>query len=292
MLEIVISALVLSAIYGLVAIGISVTWSTLGMLNLSHGAAFVAAGYGAWWVSENISDAPVVVAIAGLVTGALTGLVVYLLAYRPLASKPNFSNRRLIATLALSLLATQAFLSLFGPRVKAIPKLFGRERLEIESIGLVLPMSQVGIIVSATLLLAVVVFILQRTRLGLQTRAIMQNPEGAALVGINRETLALGVLVMSGMMVGLASVLLGQTFFVSPDSGVQPLVKGLIAALLGGLGSVPGSVIAAGMVGFTEALTVEFFGAQYVIMAQLILVVLMLVFRPRGIAGVIEGVRE
>ena len=123
-------------------------------------------------------------------------------------------------------------------------------------------------------------------------RAIMQNPEGASLVGINRKRLALGILILSGIMVGLASVLLGQTFFVSPEAGTQPLTKGLITAMLGGLGSVPGAIVAALLVGFTEALTVEFLGGQYVLMTQLALVALMLIIRPRGIAGVLETSRE
>jgi branched-chain amino acid transport system permease protein len=87
-------------------------------------------------------------------------------------------------------------------------------------------------------------------------------------------------------------VLLGQTFFVSPEAGVQPLVKGLIASLLGGLGSVPGAIAAAVLIGLAEAVTIDYVGSQYVIMVQLALVALMLIFRPRGIAGIVETVRE
>ena len=129
MFDVLVSAITLSSIYALVALGISLTWSTLGILNLAHGAAFVSAGYGAWLTGQTISTHPLVIIIGGLATGALTGVILYFLSYLPLVDKGNFANRSLIATLALSLFATQLYLSVFGPRVKALPKIFPLTKL-------------------------------------------------------------------------------------------------------------------------------------------------------------------
>lgn len=128
--------------------------------------------------------------------------------------------------------------------------------------------------------------------MGLQIRAMMQNPEGAALVGIGVRPTALVVMGVTGALAGLAAVLLSQTYFVSPFAGTTPLVKGLIVALAGGLGSVPGAVIAAALVGVVEALTGALLGGQYVLLTQFGFIIVVLLLRPRGIAGLLDKSRE
>ena len=100
------------------------------------------------------------------------------------------------------------------------------------------------------------------SRIGLGVRALTQNVEGARLVGIDRRTAALAILLVSGALVGVAAVLLGPVYFVSYDNGLQPMIKGLTVAMLGGLGSVRGTVVAAVIVAFVEAMTATYIGAE------------------------------
>jgi len=120
---------------------------------------------------------------------------------------------------------------------------------------------------------------------------LTENREGAALVGIDLRTMAFTILIASGALTGLASVLLAQTFYVSSDAGFVPLVKGLIVAMLGGLGSVTGTIIAALLVGAVEAVTATYIGTQYVLIALFVLIAVVLLIRPRGIGGVVEATR-
>ncbi len=299
---VVTSALSLAAMYGLLGIGISLTWSSIGMLNLAHGFTFASAGYGAWWASKNLVSTPtsgidaLIVGGAGILIGVVSGLVVGLIAFLPLHDRPNFPIRSLIATLAISLGGTQVFLLVFGPLSKPLPKVFNpvakwldRPRLEIGPV--VLTWDRVGAIVCAVLLCAVVLTWVRLSRRGIQMRAMMQNPEGAALVGVSVRSTGMMVLGICGGMAGLSAVLLSSTFFVSPSAGVQPLAKGLVIALLGGLGSVPGAVIASILVGFTEALTAKYFGTGTTLFAQYVLVFAVLIVRPRGIGGLLDEVR-
>ncbi len=299
---VVTSALALAAMYGLLGIGISLTWSSIGMLNLAHGFTFAAAGYGAWWASKNLMSAPtsgtdaLIVALAGILTGVVGGLVVGLVAFLPLHDRPNFPIRSLIATLAISLAGTQIFLLTFGPLNKPLPKIFDpvgkaldMRKFEIGPIEMT--WDRAGSIVAATLLCVLVLVWVRMSRRGIQMRAMMQNPEGAALVGVSVRSTGMMVMGICGGMAGLAAVLLSSTFFVNPAAGVQPLAKGLVIALLGGLGSVPGAVIAAILVGFTEALTAKYFGTTTTLFAQYVLVFLVLAVRPRGIGGLLDEVR-
>ena len=284
------SALTLACIYALLALGISIVFSSLGLINMAHGLSFALAGYGAWLMATYVSASPWLVLAAGLATGAASGLLICGVAFIPLHDKPNFVVRSLIATLALSLLGAQALLWVFGPNAKSLPALFGEKPLQWG--GMTLPPDKVGAIACALALMAVTLVWMTRSRMGLQIRAMMQNPEGAALVGIGVRPTALVVMAVTGALAGLAAVLLSQTYFVSPFAGTTPLVKGLIIALAGGLGSVPGAVIAAALVGIVEALTGALLGGQYVLLTQFGFIILVLLLRPRGIAGLLERTRE
>ena len=300
---VVVSALSLAAMYGLLGVGISLTWASIGMLNLANGFTFAAAGYGAFWASQHLVTRPIslldaaIVGVSGILTGVAAGLVIGAIAFLPLHDRPNFPIRSLIATLAISLAATQIFLITFGPLSKPLPRLFdpvGKllDRPNVKIGHVVVTWDRIGAIVFATLLLALVILWMRTSRRGIQMRAMMQDPEGAALVAVSVRSTGMLVLGISGALTGLAAVLLSQTFFVSPQAGVLPLAKGLVIALLGGLGSIPGAFIAAVLVGLCEALTAKYFGTNVTLFAQYVLVFAVLTVRPRGIGGLLDQVRH
>ncbi len=303
----VVHGMNLAAIYGLMAIGISILWSSVGMINMAHGATFAASGYAAWLVSS--AAKPIIIAAfgktltaklvmaavvvgAGSMAGAIFGAIIYLLAFLPIHDKPNFPVRSLIVTLAINLATVQLLLFYFGPRQRALPKLFGFGRFDI--FGVPVRYDQAGAIISTAVILGLVLFWLRVSRKGLEIRAMMQNPEGAVLSGISVRWTALPVTMLTGALAGLAAILLSQTIFVSPTAGALPLIKGLTIALLGGLGSVPGAVVGAVIIGFLEAGVgaVPFLGQRYVLFAQFLFIITVLIIRPRGLGGLLDETRE
>lgn len=287
---VLVSALTLACIYGLLALGVSIVFASLGLINMAHGFSFALAGYGAWLAAQHLGGAPWAVLVAGVLTGAGSGLLIGAIAFIPLHDKPNFIVRSLIATLAISLLGSQLLLAVFGPNAKSLPALFGTAHIELA--GLSLPPDKLGAIACSLALMGATLWWMTKSRAGLAIRAMMQNPEGAALVGIGVRGTAMAVMAVTGALAGLAAVLLSQTYFVSPFAGTTPLVKGLIVALCGGLGSVPGALIAAALVGLVEALTGALIGGQYVLMTQFGFIILVLLIRPRGIGGLLDHTRE
>jgi branched-subunit amino acid ABC-type transport system permease component len=141
-------------------------------------------------------------------------------------------------------------------------------------------------------MLAIVVRWMKSSRRGLEIRAMMMNPHAASIVGIGVRKTGIYVMAVTGAMTGLSAVLLSQTYYLSPFSGLTPMIKGVSIALMGGLGSVRGAVIAAIILGFNEALTSKFLGGRYVLMTQFLLIIIVLIIRPRGIAGVLDKARE
>jgi len=287
---IALTALNLSCIYALLALGVSIVFASLGLVNMGHGFSFAAAGYGAWLVASHFSSNPWAVMGGGLLTGALSGMLICAIAFIPLHEKPNFVLRGMVATLAINLLGIQALQTAFGPSSRSLPALFGSGPWALG--GWSVPADKAGAIACALLLMALTMAWMTRSRMGLQVRAMMQNPEGASLVGIGVRRTALLVMAVTGGLAGMAAVLLSQTYFVSPYAGTTPLVKGLIVALAGGLGSVPGAVAAAVLVGVIEALTSALLGGQYVLITQFLFIIAVLLLRPRGLGGLLDHSRE
>ena len=297
----------LAAIYGLMAIGISLLWSSIGMINMAHGATFAVSGYAAWLMADGVKAAVVaalgkgalgtatmagITLTTGTVAGALMGALIYALAFLPIHDKPNFPVRSLIVTLAINLATVQALLWYFGPKQKNLPKIFGNGKLDLGFVSA--RYDQIGAILSTAVILGLLLFWLRISRKGLEIRAMMQNPEGAVLSGISVRWTALPVTMLTGALAGLAAILLSQTIFVSPTSGAMPLIKGLTIALLGGLGSVPGAVAGAVIIGFLEAIVgaIPFLGQRYVLFGTFLFIIVVLIIRPRGIGGLLDEARK
>ena len=260
---VIINAITVAAIYGLIAIAVSITWSSLGLVNLAYGFIFSFAGYAAWLVAGRIPTNPYLIAGTVIVAGGVAGIIVCLLVFIPLHDKPAFTSRGLIATLAISLIGSQLFLMIFGPTSKSLPDLFGRWKVKLFDITLTA--DKIGVVVCSIAMLIAVVLWMRSSRRGLEIRAMMMNPRAASIVGIGIRRTGLYVMGLTGAMAGLASVLLSQTYYIAPFSGLTPLIKGVSIALCGGLGSVQGAVIAAILLGLVEALTNKFLGGQYVL---------------------------
>ncbi|MEL7466583.1 MAG: branched-chain amino acid ABC transporter permease [Pseudomonadota bacterium] len=306
-LGLVIYALNLAAIYALMAIGISILWSSVGIINMAHGATFAISGYAAWLATgaakplieatfdsglwTTVATASTLVG-AALIAGAICGAIIYLLAFLPIHDKPNFPVRALIITLGLNIMTVQGLLWTFGPRNQGLPKVFGFGRWEIW--GAKIRYDQAGTIIGAAIIMALTLAWLRYSRRGLEIRAMMQNGEGAAYSGISRQVTALPVLMLTGALAGMAAALLSQTIFFSPTAGVVPLLMGLTIALLGGLGSVPGAMIGAVLIGFLEAIVgaIPFLGQRYVMFATFAFIIAVLIVRPRGIGGLLDDTRE
>ncbi len=279
----------LAAIYGMLALGLSLTWAGLGFLNLAHGVTFAAAGYGAWWAQENISGHPSVIFLGGIVVGAVAGAIIFLSVFLPLDGRVNWDFRSIIASLGLAIIGVNTFLLVFGPQRKGIDFLFGTSKFKLG--GTTITADKSGAIITAMIVMILVVIALMKSRIGLGVRALTQNPEGASLVGIGRKQAAVAILVVSGALAGLAAVLLSQVFYPEPNIGYLPLLKGLIVALLGGLGSIGGTIIAAFLIAATEALTIHYLDASWVLLMQFTLIAIVLLVRPRGIGGMLEAAR-
>jgi branched-chain amino acid transport system permease protein len=281
---ILISGLVLGALYATMATGLSLVWSTLGIFNFTHGVFMTLGAYVAWQVGTAEgwgmgAAAGLAVAIAVLVG---LGCLVEVLLVRPFVGRPDTVMLAVITTLAAMTILQNGVLLAWGPRLKQLPPLIAGN---VTLFGVTISAHEVLVLGLAPAVLAALWLFLARTRTGAAIRAVGQNPEAAVLMGLNVRALYLLAFALSAGLAALAGILLGSIRFISPEMGSEPLVKALIVAIFGGLGTLGGTVGGAFVIGLLEAFSMFFVGLYLTPALLFAVMILVLMLRPEGLFG-------
>ncbi|PJR14229.1 branched-chain amino acid ABC transporter permease [Sinorhizobium meliloti] len=282
LLATLISGLVLGSLYAMMASGLSLVWTTLGVFNFAHGALMMAGAYIAWTVSEAAGAGPLAGALAGTAGAGLVGIVIERLVIRPF-----YSNRKMLLVTAMTTLAVTIILErgaqmIWGPRLKQLPRLVDGE---VSLFGSAISAHEAMLVIVAPLILIGLWRFTVSSKIGRSLRAVGQNQDSAALIGIDVPrafALAFGI---SAALAGLTGALLGSIRFITPAMGAEPLTKAMIVVIFGGLGSLGSTAGAAYLIGFIEAFLVLWVGLYWTPFALFLLMIFVLLFRPNGIFG-------
>lgn len=287
-LQSVYSGILYGSVWGLMALGLTVIWGAMRLLNLAHGSLYLVGGYVAWTVVNRLSM-PLEVAVPVSVLGAaVAGLLMYGLFIRPLVGKPGWDSATLITTVGVGIAIEAAALLVFGPQVKDFPSLisgsFIVERVLITHQGLL-------VIAVAAACLVLVNTYMRFSRRGMAIRAVSQDVDAAKLMGIPIDATFAIVIALSAGLAGLAGVLLSSTFYLSPTSGFTPMVLAIVVTILGGLGSIKGTVVAAYSIGLLESFVNVYAGPSWGLPVLFGTMIIVLTIRPNGLFGVGEARR-
>ena len=273
------------SVYGLMAIGLTLIWGSLRMLNLAHGGLYIAGAYIAYGVLGGLG-LPVPVTFALAVGGAaLVGLLIQLILINPILEKPGRDSAALIATLAASIIVQSTILLIFGGQTKQLPPVVDGGF----KVGTTL-ISYQGLVVigAAVVCLLLMTIFLRASRLGLAIRAISQNMDAAKLMGIPIVPAFVVVMVISAALAGLAGVLLGSILFFTPSGGFTPMLMAMVVTIFGGLGSVGGTIWAAYIIGLMESFLAVYVGPSWALPGIVLFMIARLVIRPNGLLGLGE----
>ena len=280
--DILITGLVNGGVYALLAIGFSLIFGVARIVNIAHTAFYMLAAYCFYILLVKAGLGFLLSALAAVAGTTLASLVCYRLVIEPVR---EHESAVLIATIALALIFQETMLLSFGGNYLGIPStLEGAVRL----FGVSIPYQRVLILVVAAAMLALCWFILYRTRLGLAIRATANDLEIANLMGMNVHRVAMATVALSVLLAAVAGVVVAPVFVVDPFMWLSPLVTMLAIVVLGGLGSLRGSLIGALVIGYVEAITVFAVpaGAYLKGAVALGIMVLVLLMRPEGLFGV------
>jgi branched-chain amino acid transport system permease protein len=285
------NGLFIGSIYALFAVGYTLVFGILDILNLAHQAVFMV---GAIIALELVVRADLNIWLA-LVTSVLTcgliGILLDRIAFKPLRKRPDTYFSSLISSIAMALIFEAIVLRWLGPDPRRFP--FGTFPVKIWEIGdVVITLRQIVIMALAVAMTVGLQFFVRRTRTGMAIRTVAENQRAARLLGVNVDGIIALSFFISSALGGMAGVFFGLEFAnIAPEMGRGIELKGLAVIILGGMGSIPGAVIGGFILGLTEVFTVQWISSTWRDAAAFTVMFLILLVRPRGLLGQ-KAVRE
>ncbi len=284
------TGLIMGIIYALMALGLTLIYSILGIVNFAHGEFYMIGGYAAYLILSSLTGLHplLVVPLAGLV-GVVFGLLFEVLFLRPIhqdrIDRPD--EYAILVTFGLSFFLINLTLAVIGPYPHRPPSFFhGTVDLGLVNVSA----DRLTASALSLLLLGGLLLIINKTWIGKALRAVSQDKQAAAVVGIDSLRMNSIAFAVGTGLASIAGALLAPSFSISPDVGAQPSVRSYVIIVLGGMGSIKGSIFGGIIIGLVEALAAGYFpdpsrGLRYKTAFGLIIFMLVLLFRPTGLFG-------
>ena len=278
----VLNGLQLGSIYALVALGYTMVYGIILLLNFAHGDIIMFGSYVAWIALVQLGLNPAIAVLLAIFGCVVLGVLIDKVAYAPLREAPRLSI--LITAIGVSYLLENGVQLLLGADAKVIPSIIDLGTVQVFGSTLSgTALLTVAVTIVATVVLTVLV---QKTRLGKAMRAVSEDMGAARLMGVNVNSTISFTFAVGSALAGIAAILYSMAYQqVSPTMGVMLGTKAFVAAVLGGIGSIPGAVIGGLIVGFSEVFVAAFGLSVWQDAVVFLLLILVLVVKPIGLLG-------
>ncbi len=299
LLQQIINGLVLGSMYALVALGYTMVYGIINLINFAHGEVLMVGALTSWALigvmQDGMPGAPgwlilLLALVISCVVAAALNFVIEKVAYRPLRNSPKLAP--LITAIGMSILLQTLAMIIFKPNYKPYPTLLPAVPLEVG--GAVITVTQVVILAVTALSLAVLMYLVNHTRLGRAMRATAENPRVAALMGVKPDTVISATFIIGAVLATIAGVMYASNYgTVQHTMGFLPGLKAFTAAVFGGIGNLAGAVVGGLLLGLIEsigsgyigALTGGALGSHYTDIFAFIVLIVVLTLRPSGLLG-------
>jgi branched-chain amino acid transport system permease protein len=299
LLQQIINGLVLGSMYALVALGYTMVYGIINLINFAHGEVLMVGALTSWSVigimKESMPTAPgwavllLALVIACVVCAALN-FTIEKVAYRPLRNSPRLAP--LISAIGMSILLQTLAMIIWKPNYKPYPSMLPTVPYEIG--GAVITLTQIIILATTCVALSVLMYIVHRTSLGRAMRATAENPRVAALMGVRPDVVISATFIIGAILAAIAGVMWAANYgTVNHTMGFLPGLKAFTAAVFGGIGNLAGAVVGGVLLGLIESLGAGYLGtltggvlgSHYVDILAFIVLIIMLTLRPSGLLG-------
>ncbi|OQY08127.1 MAG: branched-chain amino acid ABC transporter permease [Fusobacteriia bacterium 4572_132] len=281
-LQQLLNGLSLGSIYALIALGYTMVYGILKLINFAHGEIYMIGAYIAYYLVIFFKLNFILALLLAMIFAAIFGMVVEKLAYKPLRNSSRISA--LLTALGVSMLLQNLGLKIFGGDPKPFPELVENKAIFLGDI--IIFNQQIIIVVVSIILMIALHVIVRYTKIGKAMRAVAYDQEAAKLMGIDSNKIISYTFAIGSALAAAAGVLIGMRFNrIEPLMGMMPGLKAFIAAVLGGIGSIPGAVIGGLIMGISESLVVGYISSTYRDAIAFAILILILLVKPAGILG-------
>jgi branched-chain amino acid transport system permease protein len=285
-LQQLLNGLSLGAIYALIALGYTMVYGVLRFINFAHSDVFMVGAFIGYFAGRIVPEGTLwgglVVLLAAMAGCAVLGMLIERLAYRPLRGAPTLNV--LITAIGVSLLLEYSGQVFFGAAPRTFPAILPSANFTLG--GLVLSSNQLVVIVVAVLLMIGLELIVHRTKIGMAMRAVSLNPRAAQLVGVNNDVVISFTFGLGSALAAAGGVLYALNYpSIDPLMGVMPGLKAFVAAILGGIGNIPGAALGGLLLGVVETFVNGSQWSTYKDAIAFAILIVILLFRPAGLLG-------
>ena len=299
-LQQLLNGLFQGSIYALIALGYTMVYGVLRFINFAHGDVFMLGAFTAYGMNKVMGPALVsmpwpvaliLVLLVSMVACAALGILIEFLAYRRLRNGPRLNV--LITAIGVSLFIEYSAQLLFGATQRGFPALIPREAIGHTG-GLTISVAQVIVLVTTILLLVSLRFVVMKTKMGLAMRALSLNPTASTLMGVNNSVVISFTFGLGSALAAAGGILYASLYGgIDPFMGIQPGLKAFVAAVLGGIGNIPGAALGGLLIGVTETLVRGYsdkvgIPSGYSDGVAFVILILILIFKPSGLLGKVE----
>lgn len=279
-IQLLLSGVTVGSLYALIAIGYTMVYGILRLINFAHGDIFMMAGFFMVYMSASM---PLAVSIPlVLILTTILGVVIEKAAYSPLRTAPRMSV--MISAIGVSYLLQNVALLIFGSEQKAFPTILKLPAIKLGQVtidGITL----VTLGVTAIIMIALTLFI-NKTKLGKAMRAVSEDKEAAGLMGISTNRTITITFAIGSALAAVASIFYGATYvYIKPTTGAMPGIKAFTAAVFGGIGSIPGAMLGGVLLGLIEQFSKTYISTLWADAIVFGVLVLVLVVKPTGLLG-------
>ena len=279
----VINGLSLGSVYALIAVGYSLVYSILLFSNFAHGGFLVIGGYACYYALKAMGTNIWLAAVLSLLAGGLSAVLTERLAYKPIRERTNVTLYLLIASMGMSIVIENLFVVSVGGRFRALPPVIPTTPVDFFGMATTSAFDLLSLVTSVVCLTALQLF-LTKTKWGLAIRAASYNLRTAGLMGVNVNLLISIVFFVAGLLAAVGGIFLSVRYTLYPQLGMIT-IKAFVAAVIGGLGSLPGAVVGSLILGLAEMLTAGFVSSQFRDLVVFAMLIITLLISPTGLFG-------
>lgn len=281
-LQQLINGLSIGSVYALMAVGYSLVYSIMNFSNFAHGGVIMIGSYMGYYLVMYSGLPFSICFIIAAFGAALLAVTIERIAYSPLRKRNAPFLYFIISAMGASIFLENIVIATIGPTFKTYPKVFSTQPISLG--GVAVGRLDLSMFLISAVSLAILIYIIEWTKTGMAIRATAYNIRASALMGVNTDRIIFLVFGLGGFLAGIAGVLFGMKYTVYPQIGFIT-IKSFIAAVFGGLGSLPGAVIGSVLLGVIETFTSGYLSSQFRDLIAFVLLIFILIVRPTGLMG-------